>query len=676
VTVNIYKGVAAKGSVVTTATAPAGGAWTSGTTAKPLADGTYTAQSTQPSSLGNLPGTSAPVTFVIDTKKPAVTIIQLHQINTPRPVLAGQLGTESGDLPSVTVKVYEGESPTGKVVAEATITETSSWSFESSNLTDGTYTAQVTQADKAGNIGASTTTFTIDTVAPTVTLNAPPTPTNNQTPSFTGTSTDATTVTVEVYEGTAAKGAPVTTATATGAVGEWKSAPAAKPLASNVYTAIATQTDEAGNVGKSSPVHFKVDTQAPTVTLDQPRSPSNNRSPSFSGSASDHTPVAITVYQGSGVTGREVATAKVSGTGGRWSSSPVTLPADGTYTAQASQASSAGNHPGVSAPVTFTVDTVAPHLTLSYLGRSGETQVIEGSSEGDEDDLPSVTVQVFSGGAIGEGQAPVQSIVVGAAGGRWLARFAALPPGLYAARALQSDQAGNVGLSNTGTFEVAGAASATASGPAGPAASFSWYPPIPHVGERVSLVSGSTDATSPLTAFAWDLAGNGSFQAGGPLQSTSFATPGNHVVRLRVTDATGASSVASQTIPVSSQQSALMRPFPLVRIVTLRGSSGIRLRVLSILASPGARITITCKGHSCPVRKQSKVASTGKVGLASVSFQRFERVLPTGTTLEIRVFKAGEVGKFTSLAIRRAGLKRLDTCLAADGIKPMSCPSS
>jgi hypothetical protein len=233
-----------------------------------------------------------------------------------------------------------------------------------------------------------------------------------------------------------------------------------------------------------------------------------------------------------------------------------------------------------------------------------------------------------------------------------------------------------VGVSNTGTFQVAAAAAAIVAGAAGPAASFSWYPPVPHVGERVSLISGSTDAASPLTAFAWDLVGNGSFQAGGPLQSTSFATPGNHVVRLRVADATGASSVASQTIPVSSQQSALMRPFPLVRIVTLRGSSGIRLRVLSILASPGARITITCKGHSCPVKKQSKVASTGKVGLASVSFQRFERVLPTGTTLEIRVFKAGEVGKFTSLAIRRAGLKRLDTCLGADGIKPMSCPAS
>src|SRR5207302_6230803 len=155
-----------------------------------------------------------------------------------------------------------------------------------------------TQTDEAGTTGASTPMeFTIDTVAPTVTLSAPPTPTNNQTPAFTGTSTDPTTVTVDIYEGTTAEGALVTTATATGTVGEWKSAPAAKPLASNVYTAIATQTDEAGNVGKSSPVHFKVDTQAPTVTLDQPRSPSNNRSPSFTGEATDRSkPVVIAIY--------------------------------------------------------------------------------------------------------------------------------------------------------------------------------------------------------------------------------------------------------------------------------------------------------------------------------------------------------------------------------------------
>src|SRR5207248_6024419 len=98
--------------------------------------------------------------------------------------------------------------------------------------------------------------------------------------------------------------------------------------------------------------------------------------------------------------------------------------------------------------------------------------------------------------------------------------------------------------------------------------------------------------------------------------------------------------------PVARKTVALMQPFPLVRILTTRSAGGIKLRLLSIIASPGVRVTITCVGRRCPVRKQSKVAAAGKVGLASVSFSRFERVLAIGTVLEIRVSKPGVVGKY------------------------------
>ena len=170
-------------------------------------------------------------------------------------------------------------------------------------------------------------------------------------------------------------------------------------------------------------------------------------------------------------------------------------------------------------------------------------------------------------------------------------------------------------------------------------------------------------------------AGSGSFQAAGQTLTTSFASPGNHLVRLRVTDASGASNVAAETIPVGSRALPLMQPFPLVRIVSTRTGRGIRLRLLSILASRGTRITITCKGRSCPIKKQSKVAAAGKVGLASVSFGRFQRTLASGTILEIRISRAGEIGKYTSLSIRRGALKRVDACLPPTGTRPMPCPS-
>jgi hypothetical protein len=299
--------------------------------------------------------------------------------------------------------------------------------------------------------------------------------------------------------------------------------------------------------------------------------------------------------------------------------------------------------------------------------------VIAGNTVGADEDDSGIAVQVFSGEAIAPGQPPAQSLVVFASGGRWSAPFASLAPGAYVARAVQVDSAGNEGVSNAITFFITPQAAAAAGKPL---ASFSWYPAIPHAGERVSLVSSSTDTTSRLSGFEWDLAGSNAFQAGAQVMSTVFASAGNHVVRLRVADISGASAVATQTIPVSGRAAALMQPFPLVRIVTTHSGSGTKLRVLSILAARGARITITCKGSSCPVRRESKIASSGKVGLASVSFSRFERVLSAGTVIEIRVSKRGQVGKYTRLSIRRDGsIGRLDKCLAPDGKKPIACPA-
>jgi hypothetical protein len=67
----------------------------------------------------------------------------------------------------------------------------------------------------------------------------------------------------------------------------------------------------------------------------------------------------------------------------------------------------------------------------------------------------------------------------------------------------------------------------------------------------------------------------------------------------------------------------------------------------------------------------------GRVVATPIEFPRFERLLPAGITLEIRVSRPGEVGKYTSFAIRRGKLpKRRDSCLDPGGVKPMPCPSS
>jgi PKD domain len=214
--------------------------------------------------------------------------------------------------------------------------------------------------------------------------------------------------------------------------------------------------------------------------------------------------------------------------------------------------------------------------------------------------------------------------------------------------------------------------------PAPPEPSFKWFPPVPQTGEPVSLVSTSTDAASPITAFAWALTSNGPFQGGGAALTTSFSTPGGHPVRLRVTNAYGLSSVATETINVVGPRTSFMQPFPVVRIVGTETASGVKLRLLRVQQMPArARITVRCKGRGCPIKSARRIAVSKKRGVAPVEFRRFERFLRFGITLEILISKPGEIGKYTRFAIRRGKLpERLDMCLDPAGVRPLVCPSS
>jgi hypothetical protein len=307
--------------------------------------------------------------------------------------------------------------------------------------------------------------------------------------------------------------------------------------------------------------------------------------------------------------------------------------------------------------------------------------VIAGEAGAEAGDLPTVYVTLFEGASLGM---PLETHVVESSGGHWSSAFAALGPGTYTVRAEQLGESGNLGLSAPVTFTVDPPEALIAPPPGGgipgdapPSAAFTWYPQSPRTDEPVSLVSSSSDAQSAITGFAWALAGGGPFQAGGPFLTTSFASAGGHVVRLRVTSADGLSNVASRTIVVGSVEPGLMQPFPVVRIAGTDGSFGVKLELLTVQAPAGARITIRCRGRRCPVKKASRTAPSRGHGLATVTFRQFDRTLSAGVTLIVRVYKPGEIGKYTRFVVRSGKLpKRTDTCLDAAGIKPMACPSS
>jgi hypothetical protein len=208
-----------------------------------------------------------------------------------------------------------------------------------------------------------------------------------------------------------------------------------------------------------------------------------------------------------------------------------------------------------------------------------------------------------------------------------------------------------------------------------PLASFVWFPPAPISGESVSLASTATDASSAITGYAWELQGSGPFAEGGPVTTTTFSMPGSHVVRLRVSAADGSFSEAVETIVVSPPPLIEMLPSPIVRIVSSDLHAGIRLRLLSVEAPPGAQIAITCQGRGCPLRYVTKTASSSHVESVAVRFPRFERFLPAGVTIAIRVSKPGEIGKYTRLTVRRARPPaRSDACLQSTALQPVACP--
>ncbi|HWX74588.1 MAG TPA: Ig-like domain-containing protein, partial [Solirubrobacteraceae bacterium] len=290
--------------------------------------------------------------------------------NDPTPSFSG---TSEDHLDAVTVDLFAGESPSGaplEVLTSQPSGASGSWSVAATNpLADGTYTALAEQHEPGAPPSASAPyVFTLDTRPPTVALAAPALFSGDTTPTFSGTASDTTAVSVNVYSGGRAEGIPLVTLEANPVGGRWSSAGVSPPLLSGTYTVIATQPSSLGNPsGTSEAATFVVEAGAPSVTLDAPPARSNDTLPSFSGTASEATPVTVEVFEGPRAQGALAAIARTTATPGSWSTEPLETPLpEGrhTFTAVALQASEHGKPPGESGPVSFIVDTEPPEVRL------------------------------------------------------------------------------------------------------------------------------------------------------------------------------------------------------------------------------------------------------------------------------------------------------------------------
>ena len=412
-----------------------------------------------------------------DSIAPTVTLstpAQGSSTNDATPTFSGRAGTALGDSTSVTVEVYSGTAASGTPVQTLTATPngTGAWSVDATAaLAEGTYTARAEQTDDSGNTGVSaTSTFSVDTTPPAVTLATPASgsATQSATPTFSGSAGtaagDGTAVTVRVYAGTSASGTALQTLTATrGATGSWSVA-ASAPLADGTYTAIALQSDAAGNGGSSAANTFAVDAAAPAITLTTPSNgtSTNDPTPTFSGRAGtatgDSATVTVSVYAGTSASGTAVQVLSATrDAAGSWSVDPASPLAEGTYTAKAEQVDGAGNV-GASAAATFTVDTTAPAITLTSPPSGSSTDdaapTFAGTAGAGPTDLPSVTVEVYNGTTASG--TPVRTLTATrGTGGSWSVDLSSpLAQGTYTALAAQSDVAGNTGRSAPSTFDV------------------------------------------------------------------------------------------------------------------------------------------------------------------------------------------------------------------------------
>jgi hypothetical protein len=89
--------------------------------------------------------------------------------NDATPTLSGTAGNLTGDGTTITVRVYAGSTTAGTLVQTRSATRAgTSFTVDATTLAAGTYTAQASQPDAAGNTGTSAArTFTVDVTNPT-----------------------------------------------------------------------------------------------------------------------------------------------------------------------------------------------------------------------------------------------------------------------------------------------------------------------------------------------------------------------------------------------------------------------------------------------------------------------------------------------------------------------------
>lgn len=456
-------------------TADGAGAWSYQFTA-PLGDGLHTFAVSQ--TVGGLTsGISPNFAITVDTADPtAPTITDVtddvtpgtgsvdsgQASNDPRPTLSG-----TGEIGS-TVSVFDN----GTLLGSAVVNSEGNWSYTPTvNLTDGQHTLTISAADAAGNITAGTDSFNsfIDTTlpaAPVVTgasenVGAPGPvvsgqPTNDTTPTLTGTAEPNTTLTVRD------NGAVIGTVNVDG-TGSWSFTPTT-PLTEGSHSLTLTATDTAGNVGPASEAfNVVVDTAAPvvptittviddqtTIGTDTPLTNgqlTKDTLPTLNGTSEAN--AIVTVSEGTNVIGTTTADGS-----GNWSFTPTAPLGQGSHSLTVTATDAAGNTSNPSSAFSIVVDSLAPTppaiVTVTDNTAPSIGPVTSGIATNETRPALTGTGEVGATITVYNDGTAIGTTTVGA-GGTWsFTPAAAIASGSHSLTVTATDSAGNVSAPSAG----------------------------------------------------------------------------------------------------------------------------------------------------------------------------------------------------------------------------------
>ncbi len=130
---------------------------------------------------------------------------------------------------------------------------------------------------------------------------------------------------------------------------------------------------------------------------------------------------------------------------------------------------------------------------------------------------------------------------------------------------------------------------------------------------------------------------------------------------------------SGEVLQETSRHRRIIKPFPVVRMRGTLTSVGAKISLFTVRAPRTAKITVRCKGRSCPASRWSRTHTERKSTLTRMG--RFERGLRAGVVITVSVTRSGYLGKRTTFVIRRgAAPSRIDRCLSSKG-RVTKCPA-